>query len=282
MANEQIRFAASDDTPAVRSLWEICFPAEDHFNDYFFDRIYQPHCNLLLLRDGAICAMTQMLPHTLVTDGVEEAATYIYGACTHPDCRRQHLMARLLHRSFEIDRQAGRAASLLIPQEDWLYAFYESFGYRTCFYTAEQRFEKDNCQMEGLFIRPMEMRDLPAVCALYDEALRGRSTIVRPVDFWRQQIDLFDACGCGAFCAVVGEQVVGYAFVWPMKDGLWAQECVALPRWRQAFVAALLQRLGGQKCRITGPYNESVDPIGCMLRYDGKAQPDGYLNLMLN
>ena len=36
-----IRSAVQSDTEAVRKLWEICFPDEGGFNDYFFAHIYQ-------------------------------------------------------------------------------------------------------------------------------------------------------------------------------------------------------------------------------------------------
>ena len=57
-----IRSAVQSDTEAVRKLWEICFPDEGGFNDYFFAHIYQPQHTLLLTQGGALCAMLQMLP----------------------------------------------------------------------------------------------------------------------------------------------------------------------------------------------------------------------------
>ena len=54
-----------------------------------------------------LVAMVQMLPYRMTVDGLSREATYIYGACTDPAHRRKGYMARLLERSFELDRQAG-------------------------------------------------------------------------------------------------------------------------------------------------------------------------------
>ena len=129
-----IRFAGPRDTAAIRALWEACFPDEGGFNDYFFAHHFALSNTLLSVEEGALCAMVQMLPYRLVTGGGEVEITYIYGACTDPAHRRQGHMARLLARSFALDRQAGRAASALIPAEPWLFGFYEPFGYAPFFH----------------------------------------------------------------------------------------------------------------------------------------------------
>ena len=38
-----MRFAEKGDFPAVRALWETCFPDEGGFNDYFFAHFYNAH-----------------------------------------------------------------------------------------------------------------------------------------------------------------------------------------------------------------------------------------------
>ena len=124
-----IRFAEERDTSAVRALFDQCFPDESGFNAYFFDRLYRPEQTLLYEQGNTLCAMVQMLPYQLFIGGTEGTATYIYGACTHPEHRRKHFMAQLLEASFEEDRRRGRCASLLIPQEEWLFQFYRPFGY---------------------------------------------------------------------------------------------------------------------------------------------------------
>ena len=115
-----IRFAEQRDLPAIYSLWETCFPDEGGFNGYFFSHLYEPQHTLLLMQENTLCAMLQMLPYTLSVNGEPREITYIYGVCTHPAHRRRGYAAELLERSFALDKEKKRAASILIPAEKLL------------------------------------------------------------------------------------------------------------------------------------------------------------------
>ena len=84
-----IRFAGPQDAAAIRRLWEVCFPDEGGFNDYFFAHHFDITKTLLSVEGGELCAMVQMLPYRLMLDGREAEITYIYGACTDPAHRRK-------------------------------------------------------------------------------------------------------------------------------------------------------------------------------------------------
>lgn len=277
-----IRFAEDRDTPAVRALWEQCFPGEPDFTGYFFAHLYAPRYNLLLLREGTLCAMAQMLPYQLQNGPASEPVTYIYGACTHPAHRRQHLMDRLLHESFDIDRANGRAASFLIPQEDWLFGFYARFGYRTAFYVSEWTAPEPQAALP-LAVRPAGEGDLSAMDGLYHRYLGIGPYLCRPADEWRRQLAFFRATGGEVLCAEGADGGLdGYAFVWPGDQQIWAQELICPPAAKEGWAAALQQRFGPLPCRMTGPQFSNPRPLGCMLRYDGAQLADGYINLMLN
>ena len=91
-----MRFAEKGDFPAVRALWETCFPDEGGFNDYFFTHFYKEKYTLLHLEGETLVAMVQMLPYRMTVGGLSREAPYIYGACTDPAHRRKGYMARLL------------------------------------------------------------------------------------------------------------------------------------------------------------------------------------------
>ena len=276
-----IRFAADRDTPSVFALWSLCFPGEEAFRDYFFAHIYDPAHNLLLLRGGQLCAMAQMLPYTMQNGTQAETVTYIYGACTHPDCRRQHLMDRLLHRSFAIDREQGRAASILIPQEAWLFDFYAQFGYQKTFFVSNTAVQSA-VQAAPPAVRPAADDDLSAMDALYHGALPHGPYLHRTAEEWHKQLALFSNTGGEVLCAVQNGAVTGYAFIWPGEREIWAQEIVCAPQERDRWIAALQQRYGSPACRLTGPQFAEKQALGCMLRYDRTAPAPGYINLMLN
>ena len=77
-----MRFAEKGDFPAVRALWETCFPDEGGFNNYFFAHFYKEKYTLLYLEGETLVAMVQMLPYRMTVGGVSREVTYIYGACT--------------------------------------------------------------------------------------------------------------------------------------------------------------------------------------------------------
>ena len=144
-----MRFAEKGDFPAVRALWETCFPDEGGFNDYFFAHFYKEKYTLLYLEGETLVAMVQMLPYRMTVGGLSREATYIYGACTDPKHRRKGYMARLLERSFELDREAGRIASVLIPAEKWLFDFYKPFGYEPFFHISRREITRTAGEREA-------------------------------------------------------------------------------------------------------------------------------------
>ena len=140
---ERIRPASITDLPKIRELWEICFPAEGGFNDYFFSHVFKLSDVLLMEDDQTLCSMVQEIPVTLGCGDQTFPATYIYGACTAPAARGKGCMERLLHASFQRDQERGRVASCLIPAQSSLFGFYRRFGYETTFYQSTWEENRD-------------------------------------------------------------------------------------------------------------------------------------------
>lgn len=280
-AELNIRFAQDGDTPEVISLWSLCFPGDWVFQEYFFKNLYDPSNNLLLFLGDRLCAMTQMLPYRMQTGCRTEEVTYIYGACTHPNFRRQHLMDTLLHRSFEIDRQMGRAASVLIPQEEWLFDFYAQFGYAPVM-AASHHLYSALPEAEPCVLRPATVYDLSGMDALYHAQMWDGAYFCRDAVEWRKQLAMFTHCGGDVLCTGPNEAPMGYAFVWHTDGQLWAQELVCAPGTERGFVRALMERCCKTECHVTGLGFSKRQPLGCVLRHDGARPADGYINLMLN
>ncbi len=276
-----IRFATSEDTAAVIELWSICFPGDEEFRDYFFSRLYMPEQNLLLLCENKLCAMTQMLPYRMQNGSKTENITYIYGACTHPDFRRRHLMDMLLHRSFELDCEMGRTASVLIPQEAWLFDFYAQFGYAPTLFVSDHRY-KEKPAAPACPLRSAQGEDLSAMDLLFHAHLWDGTYLCRDEKEWRKQLELFTNCGGEVLCAGPEGAPDGYAFVWCSETQIWAQELVCSTEMEQIWVAALMERYQKTDCTVTGLTFSSRQPLGCVLRYDGTQPAEGYINLMLN
>ena len=270
-----IRFAGENDRAEIRSLFELCFPDDGGFNAYFFEHVFQPSRTLLAEEGGRLCAMLQMLPYRMSIGGEIGEATYIYGACTHPEHRRKHWMARLLEASFEEDWRLGCVASFLIPQEEWLFEFYRPFGYLPAFSL------KRETALQGADgnadVRRLD--DWRQAANLYrQETAKTDCWIERSEADWRTQFALFDALGAGVFGLFEGKRLRAYAFVWREKDGLFAQELLAdSAESAQTLAETLRVRLGGERLQYCTIGDESI--LGCLKPYHA-APTRGYINLM--
>lgn len=195
-----IRFAYKEDVNEIRSLWNTAFPEEPDFNDYFFDNIFDYSNTLVIFKDERIVSMAQMMPYDLKGAG---RVTYIYGAATDPKYRKQGLMSELLKKSFEIDIEKGRAASILIPANKPLFDFYKCLGYETCFYVSKETYKAGGSTAE---IKEAEYKDIPKLMSLYT------GDVLRNEEYWITQLDMYKALGGKVFLynnayAVVSDKV---------------------------------------------------------------------------
>lgn len=272
-----IRFAAQQDLNAVIDLWTRCFPGDEAFREWFFANIYRSDVTLVDEEDGVLCAMVQMLPYQLRDSRGVRPVTYIYGACTAPEYRRQHRMDRLLQASFELDVKQGKAASILIPQEEWLYGFYEQFGYRTAFYVSDRVVTCAETQNTAGTLRRITGADIPALNRLYMQAQDMR--LLRSQSDWEQQIALFDALGAGVYGLEQDGTLTAYAFVWnDGADKLWAQEICGVQQ--DELAQAILHQLHCRTLRLTGA--GAKQKLGCIRYHDDTPVQNGYFNLLLN
>lgn len=128
-----ITFANNNTRIEVRSMWKACFGDSDAFLDLFFERIYKDENTLLYnIQDKPIAAV-QLLPYNINFYNNEIPFSYISGACTLPEHRKKGYMEQLLIESFLLMKERDIPLSILIPAEDWLYGFYEKYGYTQCF-----------------------------------------------------------------------------------------------------------------------------------------------------
>lgn len=131
-----ITFADEHTKAIVRSMWKTCFGDSDEYMDIHFGRKYRNE-NTLILSDPHPAASLQMLPYEITFYNHPIPFSYISGACTLPESRKKGYMEQLLIRSFETMRKRNIPLSILIPAEDWLFVFYEKYGYSQCFEKGE-------------------------------------------------------------------------------------------------------------------------------------------------
>ena len=76
----------------VRQLWETCFNDDEAFVDLYFRLRYTDQINKAIIEDGKVISALQMISYPMTFCGRTVAASYISGACTHPDYRARGAM----------------------------------------------------------------------------------------------------------------------------------------------------------------------------------------------
>jgi GNAT superfamily N-acetyltransferase len=145
---------------ALRDIWDVCFPGDTAFGDFFFSELYKPEQALVFQCEDSITSMLHMLPFKR---GDGEDTAYIYGVGTLPEYRRQGQSAALIKEAMRLN-----PTCFLIPQEEWLYGFYEQFGFKTVFYEYDF-----NAEIPAS-ARLANVEDIPAMNAIYQSAVDVR------------------------------------------------------------------------------------------------------------
>lgn len=136
----EIRPSRSEDIPAQKALWQLCFGDGDAFIDLFYDRYNHPQEAMLLLEDGVLRSMATLLPTRLCApDGTIGKAGYVYALCTHPESRKQGFIRELLNYcDYHLQKQ-GADCVTLVPAEASLHRFFGLLGYSEGF--SHRKFE---------------------------------------------------------------------------------------------------------------------------------------------
>lgn len=158
-----IAFGEERYKPALMEMWRLCFPADgEDFVRFYFSGVYTDEGTLLCLEEGVPVAALQVIPYPFKIGSTIGMAGYISGAMTHPDHRRRGHMEQLLQSAFRVMEERGYSYSFLIPQEDWLFRFYEKYGYEKAFPVSRPErivnFDPQCKTADSLILRDKEVR----------------------------------------------------------------------------------------------------------------------------
>ncbi|MDR3340945.1 MAG: GNAT family N-acetyltransferase [Candidatus Symbiothrix sp.] len=129
-----IRLGEAKYKNTLKAMWRLCFPQDtETFISFYFTKMYKNAETLVYIENDQPVASLQMIPFQLKTGRYVSLAGYISGAMTHPDFRKKGYMAQLLKTSFNVMKEKGYDHTFLIPQEEWLFDFYEKYGYMKAF-----------------------------------------------------------------------------------------------------------------------------------------------------
>ena len=125
----------------IRRVWNECFNDSPEYTDMYFSRIYTDDDALLeVAEDGRPVSILQVHPYTMLFHGAEAQLGYICGAATARKYRGRGHMPRLMLQALDLSYERGDMMCALIPAHDWLYFFFERFGFSNVYLADRQCF----------------------------------------------------------------------------------------------------------------------------------------------
>lgn len=279
-----IRFAEKKDYINIFDLWNICFSEDENFSNWFFTNKFEFENTLVYENNNEILAMLQRIPYKLKNIG---NVTYIYGVCTNPKYRKNGIMKEMFKYLSYIDKKDNFKASILIPQENWLFDFYDKFEYKKLFY-IQNEFIQNTGNINFLYnFRSCNTNDINSLNCLYEYCLKDSNYVIRDKEYWREQITMFEYLGGKVYCIEDDNDIKAYSFLWK-NNGLWIQELMSCDRKSSIeLYRNIMKKYNFSKIRISYPYKDDSKkvPFGCIKFYnenDNIYETNFYMNLMFN
>ena len=160
-ARFELRAATSADVPALRENWRLSFGDTDDYLDFFFSRRFEPENTLVACADGVVVSQLFLLPASLHAQKDTFSADYLFAAATHPDYRRQGIMASLIEYAKTLCAERGKDAIVLLPGTRELYDYYAQYGFVPAFYRRRQVLTRET--LSGIAQPALETADASAV-----------------------------------------------------------------------------------------------------------------------
>ena len=167
-----IEYITPQTRPQILEMWRVCFGDSQPYFDIYFREKYSDENTLAYFEDDKVVASLQLLYYNFTFCGVEIPIAYISGACTLPEARKKGYMEALLKRTFQELAKKNIPLSLLVPEEDWLLAFYGKYGYAQTFDAGT-----DLPSLEELMKRHSD--NLPAAYNEFDSWFRNQQMTVQ-------------------------------------------------------------------------------------------------------
>lgn len=139
-----IQFANKETRPFVRSMWKTVFEDKDEYIELIFSTKYSDENTLIYFEKNEIVASLQMYPYKMRFFGETIDIYYLAGLCTLPEYRNKGYMGKLIIRAFEVMLERKIPLSILVPAEDWLFGYYEKYGYVETFKKGKNPIDLDS------------------------------------------------------------------------------------------------------------------------------------------
>lgn len=124
----------------LKRLWSDSFGDSPEYVDMFFSRVYRDSDLIAAEQNGHTLSYLLLQPYSFMFHGAILPTGYICGANTRRNQRGKGLMSKLMTDALRSCASRGYMMAELIPAYDWLYPYYNRFGFSTVFYIDAQRF----------------------------------------------------------------------------------------------------------------------------------------------
>lgn len=118
-------------------LWQEAFGDSEEYINFFFAN-HSCFC-LTECENEDLCSMLFLIEGEL--NNIK--GYYLFAACTFEKYRKKGYMPRLLKKAEAYAKEQGRGFIALVPAEEWLFDYYEKYGYNLKFYAQRAEPEKE-------------------------------------------------------------------------------------------------------------------------------------------
>lgn len=283
----EILYATKENTKEILNLWNLCFPNSPEFSKWYFKNIFSPEKTLIYTKNGIICSMLQELNFNFKNSG---KATYIYGACTHPNHRKKGIMTKLLNQSFSNDKKRGINISILIPENNTLFEFYKNFNYIPTSSSIEEYFNLENPPQQkkysNFILKKADKSDIQNMDILYSDFLKSLNTdyIIRSKNYWETQINMFNNLDGACFCLYNEKnELLSYAFIWNEQNIQIQEICFKNIKAKDALCTNISNYFGNTKKIIVSYYKKSSNKTACIKFHNNlQIKNDYIINMLFN
>jgi len=231
----KIEKATTKDLEELKRLWSIVFQEEPEFLERFFAQRFFPEHIVVARKEGEIVSALHALPSTYVQDKAEKHCSFIVGAATYAQHRKQGIMGELL----AYTKATTDHPITLFPA---VRPFYEANGFMTTSsieeYWLPQNKKNDQDKQTNLSYSLSEEKAIlfSDLDRIYREATKAEGALVRDELGWNFLIEGYELTSLQD----------AYAFI---KDGI-AVEAMATSRKAAGELIALLESKQIEKLRV--------------------------------
>lgn len=124
----------------IKRMWNEAAPGRQELVKTYINNLYRDSDAMTLERDGRVVSSLMLERHTFIYQGQELVTGYIAGAVTRRKDRGNGYMATLLGDALQESAARGDTFIALTPPAEWLYYYYERFGFARVFFVDAERY----------------------------------------------------------------------------------------------------------------------------------------------